>query len=53
VWGDAAPLDVLLAEPAAEDEQPVGWLFDEPHQFGVLARRLWEPLRAAEKLEQS
>jgi exodeoxyribonuclease V gamma subunit len=53
VWGDTAPLDVLLEEQAAEDEQPVGWLTDEPHLFGVLARRLWEPLRAAEKLEQS
>jgi exodeoxyribonuclease V gamma subunit len=53
VWGDAAPFDVLLEEQAADDEQPVGWLSDEPHRFGVLARRLWEPLRAAEKLEQS
>jgi exodeoxyribonuclease V gamma subunit len=53
VWGDSAPLDVLLEQQAAEDEQPVGWLSDEPHRFGVLARRLWEPLRAVEKLEQS
>jgi exodeoxyribonuclease V gamma subunit len=53
VWGDSAPLDVLLEEQSAEGEQPVGWLSDEPHRFGVLARRLWEPLRAAEKLEQS
>ncbi len=52
VWGDAAPIDVLLAEPATDDEQPIGWLGDEPHRFGALARRLWEPLRAAEKLEQ-
>jgi exodeoxyribonuclease V gamma subunit len=53
VWGGSAPLDVLLEEQAADDEQPIGWLSDEPHRFGVLARRLWEPLRAAEKLEQS
>jgi exodeoxyribonuclease V gamma subunit len=53
VWGDAAPLDVLLAEKATDDEQPAGWLGDEPHRFGALARRLWDPLRAAEKLERS
>jgi exodeoxyribonuclease V gamma subunit len=53
VWGDPAPFDVLLAEKATDDEQPVGWLADEPHRFGALARRLWEPLRAAEKLESA
>jgi exodeoxyribonuclease V gamma subunit len=53
VWGDAAPLDVLLAEKATDDEQPAGWLGDEPHRFGALARRLWDPLQAAEKLERS
>ncbi len=53
VWGDPAPFEVLLAEKAADNEQPVGWLSDEPHRFGALARRLWEPLRAAEKLESA
>ena len=53
VWGDPAPFDVLLAEKASDDEQPIGWLGDEPHRFGALARRLWEPLRAAEKLESA
>ncbi len=50
IWGDPAPFDVLLAEQAADEEQPVGWLSDEPHRFGALARRLWEPLLAAETL---
>ena len=53
VWGDPAPFDVLLAEKASDEEQPIGWLGDEPHRFGALARRLWEPLRAAEKLESA
>ena len=53
VWGGLAPFDVLLAEKATDDEQPAGWLDDEPHRFGALARRLWEPLRAAEKLESA
>jgi exodeoxyribonuclease V gamma subunit len=53
VWGDPAPFDVLLAEKATDEEQPVSWLDDEPHRFGALARRLWEPLRAAEKLESA
>jgi exodeoxyribonuclease V gamma subunit len=53
VWGDAAPLEVMLAEKVTDDEQPVGWLGDEPHRFGALARRLWEPLRTAEKLALS
>ena len=53
VWGDPAPFEVLLAEKATDDEQPLGWLSDEPHRFGALARRLWEPLRAAEKLESA
>ena len=53
LWGDPAPFDVLLAEKASDEEQPIGWLGDEPHRFGALARRLWEPLRAAEKLESA
>ena len=43
IWGEDAPLAVLLAGGGADDE---------PTRFGVLARRLWEPLLAAETLEQ-
>ncbi|MEU7906321.1 exodeoxyribonuclease V subunit gamma [Actinoplanes sp. NPDC049118] len=46
VWGDAAPLDALLATPATGDGTA------EPTQFGALAMRLWEPLLAAEELKQ-
>jgi exodeoxyribonuclease V gamma subunit len=42
VWGDEAALDLLLADPGAGDE---------PHRFGELARRLWDPLLAAEDLQ--
>ncbi|HSK56012.1 MAG TPA: exodeoxyribonuclease V subunit gamma [Jiangellales bacterium] len=42
VWGDQAALDLLVADPGAGDE---------PHRFGELARRLWDPLLAAEDLQ--
>jgi exodeoxyribonuclease V gamma subunit len=45
VWGEAAPLGDLLAEPSADDEP---WP-DEPTRFGALACRLWAPLLAAEE----
>jgi exodeoxyribonuclease V gamma subunit len=50
-WGTDPPLDVLLAERPAEDEQ--GWVqangwADDDSRFAVLARRLWQPLLAAE-----
>jgi len=44
VWGADAPFDVLLADPVPPGEsRPEG----ETTRFGVLARRLWEPLLAA------
>jgi exodeoxyribonuclease V gamma subunit len=50
-WGADAPLGVLLAGTACPDEQGPGWRADEPTRFGVLARRLWDPLLGAESLE--
>ncbi len=48
VWGADAPFDVLLADPVPPgDARPNG----ETTRFGVLARRLWEPLLAAETLD--
>jgi len=46
VWGTAAPLDVLLRDGPAADEQWSG----EPTRFGELARRLWTPLLEHEQL---
>lgn len=44
LWGPSAPLEALLAERPRSDEP---WYPDEPSRFGVLARRLWEPILAA------
>ncbi|HEY5853569.1 MAG TPA: exodeoxyribonuclease V subunit gamma [Aldersonia sp.] len=45
-----APLwhNLVEAAPAADE---AGW-FDDPTRFGVLSRRLWEPLLAHESMEQ-
>jgi exodeoxyribonuclease V gamma subunit len=51
VWGEQAPIAVLLSERPHPDEQGAGWPADERTRFGVLARRLWHPLLAAERLE--
>ena len=49
VWGSDVPFDVLLADPVTQGESlPAG----ETTRFGVVARRLWEPLLAAETLER-
>lgn len=40
VWGDST-LEDLLAQPSGPTES--GWP-DEPHRFGSLARRVWNPL---------
>ncbi|MGH3330607.1 MAG: exodeoxyribonuclease V subunit gamma, partial [Nocardioidaceae bacterium] len=46
VYGEAAPLDCLLAEPRADEH----WN-DEPHRLGQYAWRLWQPLlEGAEKV---
>lgn len=50
VWGEAAELDILLAEQPHPGEHGPGWPADEATRFGVLSRRLWEPLLAAETL---
>ena len=50
VWGEAAALDILLAEQPHPGEHGPGWPADEATRFGVLSRRLWEPLLAAETL---
>lgn len=44
LWGPQAPLEALLAERPRRDEP---WYPDEPSRFGVLARRLWEPILKA------
>jgi exodeoxyribonuclease V gamma subunit len=46
VWGEAAPLEALLAERRGVGEDWPG----EPTRFGALACRLWAPLRDAERL---
>lgn len=47
VWGTDAPFDRVLREPPAPDEAL--WFPDEPTRFGVLARRLWQPLLEVER----
>jgi exodeoxyribonuclease V gamma subunit len=49
VWGERAPLTALLGELPWAEGRGAGWPTDEPSGFGVLARRLWEPLLAAEQ----
>jgi exodeoxyribonuclease V gamma subunit len=44
VWGDAQ-IAVLLEETVDHDDSD--WA-DEPHRFGRLARRVWNPLLEAE-----
>ena len=48
--GEDAPLTVLTAQVPLADETGPGWAGDEPDRFGRLARRLWQPLLAAEAL---
>jgi exodeoxyribonuclease V gamma subunit len=48
VWGGAAPLDVLLTEPATGAGTTTG----EPSRFGALAMRLWVPLLDAETVDR-
>jgi exodeoxyribonuclease V gamma subunit len=45
IWGNQAPLEVLLAVEPRADEQ---WS-SEPTRFGELALRLWTPLLADER----
>jgi exodeoxyribonuclease V gamma subunit len=51
--GAQAPLSVLTRERPWADERGPGWADDEDDRFGVLARRLWGRLLAAERMEQA
>jgi exodeoxyribonuclease V gamma subunit len=44
VWGESAPLDVLVRDRPGQDEGGLGWAMAESSRFGRLARRLWDGL---------
>jgi len=44
LYGAEAPLAVLTEQAPHPDESGIGWPVDEPDRFGLLARRLWQPL---------
>jgi exodeoxyribonuclease V gamma subunit len=48
VYGPNAPMSVLTDQPPGEGESGAGWPPDETDRFGLLARRLWGRLLAAE-----
>ena len=48
VYGAAAPISVLTDQVPGLDEGGAGWPPDETDRFGLLARRLWDRLLAAE-----
>ncbi len=43
----------LLGERPRADESGPGWRADEPHRFGRLSRRLWDPILGHESREDS
>ena len=49
VWGEQPVFEIMLQEPPLEQEQ-LDPALREPSRFGTLARRLWQPLLAAETL---
>jgi exodeoxyribonuclease V gamma subunit len=51
VLGRDHPFEFVVCCPPAPDECGEGWFDGEPHRFGRLARRLWEPLLLLERLE--
>jgi exodeoxyribonuclease V gamma subunit len=53
VFGRVRSYADLLLEPPAADERGDGWIADETTRFGRLARRLWDPLLAAETVKTS
>jgi hypothetical protein len=53
IYGGQAPLSVLTDQAPEPDERAAGWSGDEDDRFGVLARRLWGRLLAAERTEQT
>ena len=52
VLGAVVPFDQLLAVPPAADESGPGWAGSETARLGRLARRLWDPVLAHERLAQ-
>jgi exodeoxyribonuclease V gamma subunit len=52
VHGPAAELAVLTEQLPLPHERGEGWAADEDDRFGVLARRLWTRLLAAERQER-
>ncbi len=52
VWGEDAPLRTLT-DTGPHDDELGDERWDESRRFGVLARRLWEPLLDAERLHTS
>jgi len=48
VYGSNAPMSVLTEQRPRLDEGGAGWPPDEEDRFGLLARRLWGRLLAAE-----
>jgi exodeoxyribonuclease V gamma subunit len=50
VHGGVLAVEALLAAPPREDEAGPGWDAADPSRFGRYARRLWDPLLAAEEL---
>ncbi len=46
--GPEAPFTVLTSQPPQPGEGGPGWPTDETDRFGLLARRLWDRLQAAE-----
>jgi exodeoxyribonuclease V gamma subunit len=51
VLGGITTVEDLLTTPPTPDEDGPGWSQD-PSRFGRLARRLWEPLLAHERMER-
>lgn len=50
VWGGRVRLDQLQHEIPGPTERGPGWPDTETSRFGVLARRLWDPILAHEQL---
>jgi len=44
LYGAEAPLSVLTEQAPQPGETGSGWSDEEPDRFGLLARRLWQPL---------
>jgi len=44
LYGTEAPLAVLTEQAPLPGESGIDWPDDEPDRFGLLARRLWQPL---------